>query len=351
MAIWALGISGAIEMVMKGAAQKIGQSPNLTGDRVDLAGLAKPAFIITIDTEEEFDWRAPFSRDRHGVTHVSSMPRFQALCERYGVQPVYLIDYPIAEDGLAAEMLGGWVRGGTAEVGLQLHPWVTPPHLEEINVHNSYACNLPPELEREKLLKLAEITDRQIGAKPVAFRAGRYGAGQNSFRVLQELGIKIDTSVRPYFDYSRHGGPNYAKGQLFPYWLAWSRLIELPVTSVFSGLLKGNGATLFDTAFRSETMRATLARSGMLERIALTPEGIPAEKAIEAIDIALKLALPLLVFSFHSPSLAVGHTPYVRSEADLEDFYIWWERVLGHLQLRGVAPSSMAEIQRAAFAK
>jgi hypothetical protein len=36
--------------------------------------------------------------------------------------------------------------------------------------------------------------------------------------------------------------------------------------------------------------------------------------------------LPVLVFSFHSPSLAPGFTPYVRNEDDLLRFYDWWRR-------------------------
>ena len=96
-------------------------------------------------------------------------------------------------------------------------------------------------------------------------------------------------------------------------------------------------------------MRALLARGGMLERIALTPEGIPLSKALEAIDLALEAALPVLTFSFHSPSLAAGHTPYVRCEQELETFYIWWEEVFAHLRKRKVAPSSIAAIAGAAF--
>jgi hypothetical protein len=55
----------------------------------------------------------------------------------------------------------------------------------------------------------------------------------------------------------------------------------------------------------------------------LTPEGISAEEALRGIGIALDEGLPLLAFSFHSPSLAVGHTPYVRSDEDLDAFYAW----------------------------
>jgi hypothetical protein len=68
---------------------------------------------------------------------------------------------------------------------------------------------------------------------------------------------------------------------------------------------------------------------------------------MRGIDIALDEGLPLLVFSFHSPSLAVGHTPYVRSDEDLDAFYEWWRTILGYLAKRGIAPSCVSDIMSA----
>jgi len=89
------------------------------------------------------------------------------------------------------------------------------------------------------------------------------------------------------------------------------------------------------------------AQFGLLDRIALTPEGVSGEEAIRAIDIALDDGLPLLVFSFHSPSLRPGHTPFVRSDRDLDAFYEWWRRVLDYCAGRGVRPTTVGEIMRA----
>ncbi len=319
------------------------------GDKVDLQRLGGPRFIVTVDTEEEFDWSGPFTREQHGLTHLAHIPRFQALCEAYAVKPLYLVDYPVAADGFGAELFSEWHKGEVAEIGLQLHPWVNPPFEEQLGAEASYASNLPPALEREKLRRLFDIVSERLGAKADSYRAGRYGAGAETPLILKELGIRVDTSVRPFFDYSGQCGPDYSRHPVAPYWVDNKRLMELPLTSVFGGLARSGGARLFDRAFRSDTVRAVLARSGVLERIALTPEGIPLEKAITAIDIAIEWQLPVLVFSFHSPSLAVGHTPYVRSEADLEKFYIWWMRVFEHLQARAVLPSTIAEIASAAF--
>jgi hypothetical protein len=53
------------------------------------------------------------------------------------------------------------------------------------------------------------------------------------------------------------------------------------------------------------------------------------------------------VFSFHSPSLQPGHTPYVRDEAELDAFYDWWRGVFEYLAKRGVKPASVREIRAA----
>jgi hypothetical protein len=71
------------------------------------------------------------------------------------------------------------------------------------------------------------------------------------------------------------------------------------------------------------------------------------DEAIRAVDIAIDDGLPLLVFSFHSPSLQAGHTPYVRGEADVEALYDWWRRILAYCDMRGVSPTSVGEIMQA----
>jgi hypothetical protein len=314
-------------------------------DLADLSGLGSPRFVLTVDTEEEFDWTKPFAREGFATTHLTAVPRFQALCDEFDVKPCYLIDYPIAQDHFGIKLLGGYAHDGRAEIGVQLHPWVNPPFDEPLNEINSYACNLPPELERAKLTRLHDDIVAHMGVKPDAYRAGRYGAGPSTPSILQDLGIAIDSSVRARFDYSDQKGPNYQHHPVVPYWLSRGHLLELPLTTVFAGAMRSAGNMVFGEWFGSQAARSVLARSNMLERIALTPEGIPVDKAIEGIDLALDERVPVITLSFHSPSLAVGHTPYVQDEYQLEELYIWFERVFRHLRDRGVRPTTMAEIK------
>jgi hypothetical protein len=308
-----------------------------------------PRSLLTVDTEEEFDWSGPFTRDRHGIDHVARIAEFQTFCEGLGVAPVYLVDWPIADSAAAHEVLGPAVREGRAEVGIQLHPWVNPPFEEEVNPHNSYAGNLPPELERAKFMALRGRIEEAFGVAPMIYRAGRYGLGPETARLLTDAGVAIDSSVRANFDYRAGHGPDYRAHPLTPYWVdAEHRLLELPLTTVWWGMLRRQGRWLHPLAAKVPHLPGMLARTGLLERIALTPEGVSKEEALRGIDIALDDGLPLLVLSFHSPSLAPGYTPYVGNERDLGALYDWLRGVYGYLATRGVAPTSVAEIMAAA---
>ncbi len=304
-----------------------------------------PRFLLTVDTEEEFDWNMPLTRDTHGTDHVERLAKFQEFCEHEEVVPTYLVDWPIANTKLAAEILSEPLAEGRAEIGVQLHPWVNPPHEEEVNQANSFAGNLPLRLEASKIGQLRDTIEKNFGIAPLIYRAGRYGAGPNTAGILAEQGIAVDSTVRPKFDYSAAGGPDFRAHPIYPYWVDDDHtLLELPLTTSFWGMLRRQGNYIYPRLWRMPLMRGILSRIGLLERVPLTPEGVRVEEAIRGIDIALDDGAPLLVFSFHSPSLRPGNTPYVRSEQDLDDLYDWWRRVFAYLEQRGVKPSSVKDV-------
>lgn len=301
--------------------------------------------LLTVDTEEEFDWSGPFSRDGHGLAHLPAIARFQEFCDDRGVSPVYLVDWPIVNDPEAVEIMGAAVRDDRAEVGIQLHPWVNPPFEEEVSVRNSFAGNLPPLLERAKFMLLRDRIAEAFGVAPMIYRAGRYGLGPETARLLRDAGVAIDSSVRTNYDYTAGHGPDYTRHPLEPYWVDEERsLLELPLTTVHHGLLRKQGRAIQRLAAGIPRLTGLLSRLGLLERIALTPEGVSAREAIKGIDMAIDDGLPVLVLSFHSPSLAVGHTPYVRDEAGLDRLYGWFDRVYDYLEMRGIEPTTVKDI-------
>jgi hypothetical protein len=306
---------------------------------------AAPRFLVTVDTEEEFDWAMPLHREGHGLETIAALGTFQRFCEDFGIVPVFLVDHPIATSPETAAVLGPAIMSGRAEIGIHLHPWVNPPFVEDLNESNSFAGNLPEALEREKMRRLRDAIIDHLGVVPLIYRAGRYGAGPHTAGILREMGVPIDSSVRSLFDYAEMGGPNFRDHPLQPYWLAReASIIELPVTSVYTGLLRQRGHAIYPRLKHSPWLRSPLARARLLERIPLTPEGVSAVEATRAIDVALTEGLPLLVLSFHSPSLAPGHTPYVNDARDLEQFYDWWRQVFTLLAKRGALATSVSEL-------
>ncbi len=305
-------------------------------------------FLLTVDTEEEFDWSRPIRREGYTLHSVARLARFQEFCEGAGVVPVYLVDFPVATSPTARAALCNAVAQGKAEIGVQLHPWVNPPHDEDVTEANSFAGNLPVTLEREKFRRLRSTIEDGFGTTPLIYRAGRYGLGPGTADMLIEHGMAIDTSVRSRFDYSAVGGPDYRDHPVSPWWVdPDQRLMELPLTTVYWGLLRQFGPKLYPMMWRMPQLRGLLAKTGLLERIPLTPEGITLEEAIRGIDIALDERLAVLVFAFHSPSLAPGFTPYVSSEADLDAFYDWWRGVFAYLRQRNVASTSVKDLMQA----
>ena len=87
-----------------------------------------------------------------------------------------------------------------------------------------------------------------------------------------------------------------------------------------------------------------MARTGLFSRVPLTPEGVPVRDAIRAIDALIEEGAAILNFSFHSPTLEPGHTPYVRDARDQAAFFNWWDKVLNHLAKRDVRAASLDQL-------
>lgn len=325
--------------------------PARADDRVRFDSRFGRRFSVFVDTEEEFDWTRPRSRDSISTSAVRHLPEFQRLMDAHGVRPCYLIDYPVADNAQSRDVLARLYANRTCEIGTQLHPWVNPPGEEELNSFNSFVGNLPEDLEKAKLVTLTEriasITD---GIRPTIYRAGRYGIGPNTARLLEAAGYRVDTSVRPHFDYSNEGGPSFLRYDARPYWTGPAgTLLELPLGATYTGQLRRYGRWLIGDGRRNENRTASLARFGLVARVALTPEDMPVEDVKRAIQWMMRDGIQYFSFSFHSPSLAPGHTPYVRNSAELSQFYGWWDKILAFLALSNISPVSVGEVVEAAW--
>jgi glycosyltransferase involved in cell wall biosynthesis len=295
---------------------------------LDEASFTRPVLVTTIDAEEDFDWTRPFSRAATDVRSMRSQHRAHRIFERYGVVPTYMVDYPVAAQDTGRAPLRELLQGGLCEIGAQLHPWVTPPFIESLSEHSSYAGNLAPGLEYSKVQALTSEIEAAFGAPPRIFRAGRYGVGPNTAGILTHFGYEADSSVVPRWSFAARGGPDFRRMTAHPFWIDPERhLLELPVSAAVVGraadLLRGTTARLFSPRSEATRLPAVLARLGMLERIKLTPEGITIEEAKRLVRHMRSLGHRIFVLTYHSPSLEPGNTPYVRTEGDLDAFLRW----------------------------
>ncbi|MDF2495560.1 WalW protein [Sphingomonas sp.] len=323
--------------------------PPPPSDRIAWPAALGRRFIIFVDTEEEFDWSAPFTRDATAVEAIAALPAMHRRFADHGVAPCYLCDYPVATSPAAVDTLRSLTAYGAASFGAQLHPWVNPPHDETPSAWSSFVGNLDPGLAAAKIDRLTDAIAEAFGAAPLAFRAGRYGLGRATAALLAARGYRVDTSMRALHDYSAVGGPDYSAIGAAAFRLE-GELIEVPLTSRYIGALRQGGARLHRLAGRVPRGRGVLARSGLLSRVPLTPEGVSFAEAAAAVREAVAAGERLLTFSFHSPSLVPGNTPYVRDAADLARFHCWWENMLRLLDQMNVRPIGLGELIREADA-
>jgi hypothetical protein len=132
-----------------------------------------PTLVVVIDTEEEFDWTAPFQLANTAVTNAGFQPLAQSIFDSHGLVPTYVIDYPVASKPAAVAVLGTFAAEGRREIGAHLHPWVNPPAEGLVDVRHSYPGNLPAAIERRKLTALTEAIAGGFGARPRVHKAGR----------------------------------------------------------------------------------------------------------------------------------------------------------------------------------
>jgi glycosyltransferase involved in cell wall biosynthesis len=339
------------------AAYELGERPDATPRRVTILGSAygapapehvldRPMLITTVDAEEDFDWNRPFSRATTDVTSMRSQHLAHRVFERYGVIPIYMVDHPVASQDEGRAPLKELLQAGVCEIGAQLHPWVTPPFVEYVSAHNSYAGNLPPAQEFAKIQVLTDELAQAFGQSPRFFRAGRYGVGPNTGRVLSHFGYEADSSVVPCWNFANQGGPDFRRINARPYWIdAERRILELPVTAAFVGRTSGMPiamiARFFGRYSEAVGLPSVMSRLGLLERIKLTPEGITIEEAKRLVSHMVRMGHKVFVLTYHSPSLEPGNTPYVRTAADLAKFLRWLDEFYDYFtrEIGGVCSS------------
>ena len=213
-----------------------------------------------------------------------------------------------------------------------------------VSPHNSFLGNLPRDLQAAKIAALTDGIAAAFGRRPVMMRTGRYGLGPDTLGLLAAAGYRVDTSMRSGYSYAAEGGPDYRAIPNHAFATGEGDLIEIPLTTIYTGALRRGGIGLHEALGRVPRGRGIASRLRLSSRVALTPEDMPIDLALKAIRVAADTDVRLLMFSYHSPSAAPGYTPYVRDADELAAFRRWWEQAFALLDKLGIAPASHDQI-------
>lgn len=289
--------------------------------------------IVSIDTEED-NWY----RTRTGATveNIVELRTLAPFLDRLGARPTYFTTYQVALKAQAADRLREACAGGRGEIGAHLHPWNTPPLDEAFVPRNSMLNNLPADLQRAKVACLTATLAEVFGFAPRTFRAGRYGFGRETVGALLACGYRVDSSVSPFVDLaSMDGGPSFVGAPMGPYYLAPDRhvtdpapdgaLLEIPLSYGFNrGPFEfwDPARRLLEAApWRWLHLAGLAARTGIVKRLALTPELTSVADMLTLSRRLLEHDVPHLHVSWHSPSLTPGLSPFGATAADVAHLY------------------------------
>jgi hypothetical protein len=297
----------------------------------------RPAFLITIDTEGDNIWSSP---PEVTTDNARYLPRFQALCEKYGLKPTYLTNYEMAASEAFVEFARDAIGRGRAEVGVHIHAWNSPPMTATGSGRAGmpYLIEFPEQEIVDKVNFMTDLLEDRFGLKMVSHRAGRWAFNETYAKILVARGYRVDCSVTPHVSWrgtkgfaDGPGGTDYRRFPAEPYFLdlenigqpGRSPLLEVPMTIAPVGSPLGKLARHLSQAaprtFRKAINRAFPAVSWF------RPNG----RNLGAMRTLLRdrRKSSYIEFMLHSSELMPGGSPAFQTERSIERLYEHLEQV------------------------
>lgn len=290
----------------------------------------KTPFIVTIDAEGDDMWAKPRQITTRNARYL---PRFQALCERYGMRPVYLTNYEMAQSAQFTEFARDLLARGAGEVGMHLHAWNSPPlfSLTDDDFHHQpYLIEYPAPVMREKIRFMTRLLEDRFERRITSHRAGRWAFDGRYAAMLVDEGYRVDCSVTPGVDWRSNlgdphglGGADYTDFPERPYLLephdisvpGAGALREVPLTVRSSALYRKAG-----WMYRVPLLRR--AANGISRGLRwLCPAESSLDDMLQAARAAREDGAAHLQFMLHSSELMPGGSPKFRGASDVERLY------------------------------
>jgi len=300
--------------------------------------MPRPAFLITIDVEGDNLWAKP----RVVTTrNAGFLPRFQSLCEGFGLRPTYLVDHDMARAPALQEFAHDLLRRRVAEIGMHLHAWTTPPlvPLTADDLRSQpYLMEYSRRVIEDKVAVMTAVLEDEIGAPVTSHRAGRWGLNETYAQVLFAQGYRVDCSVTPGVSWRHHrgnpegaGGPDYTAFPSEAYFLnlqdisrpGTSALLEVPMTIVptHSPIARVLHSPVEHTPLAPSSLaRRALGRIFPTVRW-LRPNGRNRRQLVQIVEDAVAGGSGHLEFMLHSSELMPGGSPRFQRSADIENLY------------------------------
>lgn len=203
--------------------------------------MSAPRAYLTVTIDCECDkgprWRVKQPLSFVGVSEGIAN-RLEPLFARFGAKGTYLLSSEVLSNIPSRDVLRPLFP--RADFGTHLHGEFAEPGAFVPEVTAAFQRDYPAELERAKLGSLTTRFREVFGVSPQTFRAGRFGIGRHSIRLLEELGYTVDSSVTPHLDWSVAGakGLNFRDAPCEPYFPDYEEpgrrgsasILEVPVT-------------------------------------------------------------------------------------------------------------------------
>lgn len=304
-----------------------------------------PSFLITIDTEGDNAW----ARAGEPTTeNAKFLGRFQALCERYQLKPTYLTNYEMAKDSCFIEMASDAIARGTAEVGMHLHAWhsppLEPPRTPDDNRYHPFLIEYPVSEQRAKITFMTRLLEDTFERKMTSHRAGRWAMGPSYARILSELGYVVDCSATPHVswrsmrgDPTKSGGTDYRFAPCEPYFMSSTDvarrgdgpLLEVPMT-ILPRRSKISQKLLPSMALRSRI--GNYAAKRLMPNDWLRPTPGQLSDLLNVVDRCRAKKRDYAMFMIHSSELMPNGSQYFPEPDDIERLYDAMEALFAHIQ-------------------
>lgn len=310
--------------------------------------------LVTIDTEEAWDWSGPYPTCDFSVEHISRLGEFQSVCDQYGIRPTYFTNHAVMADSMASKVMAELANHEGVEVGMHVHPWATPPYPigHAVMSRDTYLHNAATDDIRARL-QAVYLALGKAGIRATSFRGGRYSTGGEIHRFLHEKGFIAECSVVPHTAWTEDGAPDFRHRDLYPVRLEPARsggspLWEIPLSMGFTRRPFGTWAAAFRfieaTPLRYLRLIGIAERLGLLRRVWLNFEVNDPYDWTPFLLLLQRMNVPCVTFTVHSSSLFAGPGPYTRTPQDEKRIFTQIARVFGQLNdLKGFEPATATE--------